>query len=314
MLHPLISSIDVDLTGPEHAYEWLLPSLPRWSPRAHLQPRSAIALDVGFGTLAGSERSATTRTLMQLPLVEVTTDAGGTIFLSAPRVMAAVRGGTIELRYEPSASPRCVQAVFDALWPLVLPEHGLFHVRAAALEDHEGQGWLLAGEPGCGKSTSTLALATAGWRFAADDAVYVGHREGATLAHGWAAPLRITARTAHQFGLERESPMNEIKSGAVLDVGLAARRTDSVRVHQLLFPEIGGSTLLQPMSPAEAHRRLLADAPWTACLPGHARRWQEELRALATVPAATLLLGPELMDEPERLALGLARAAEQAAA
>lgn len=314
MRHPLISTIDLDLTGPEHAWEWLLPSLPRWSPRAHLQPRSAIALDVGYGAPQWSERSTTTRTLLQLPLVEVTGDASGALYLSAPRVAAAVRDGAIELRYEPSASPRCVQAVFDALWPLLLPEHGLFHVRAAALEDDEGQGWLLAGEPGCGKSTSTLALATAGWRFAADDAVYVARGEGSTVAHGWASPLRITARTAHQFGLERESPMNEIKSGAVLDVGLAARRTDSVRVRRLLFPEFGAATLLQPMSPAEAFRRLAADAPWTACLPGHARRWTEELRALASIPAATLVLGPELMDEPERLAMGLAGDAAQAAA
>ena len=314
MRHPLISTIDLDLTGPEHAWEWLLPSLPRWSPRAHLQPRSAIALDVGFGAPQWTAGGATMRTLLQLPLVEITDDASGTLFLTAPRVSAAVQGGSIELRYEPSASPRCVQAVFDALWPLVLPEHGLIHVRAAALEDDEGQGWLLAGEAGCGKSTSTLALATSGWRFAADDAVYVARSEGSAIAHGWASPLRITARTAHQFGLERESPMNEIKSGAVLDVGLAARRTDAVRVRHLLFPEFGGATLLQPLSAVEAFRRLAADAPWTACLPGHARRWTEELRALAALPAAALVLGPELMDEPERLAMGLAGAAAQAAA
>lgn len=314
MRHPLISAIDLDLTGPQHAWEWLLPSLPRWSPRAHQQPRSTIELDVGFGGAAWAERGTTVRPLLQLPLVEVSGDAAGTLFLTAPRVAAAVRAGAVELRYEPSASPRCVQAVFDAIWPLVLPEHGLFHVRAAALEDDEGQGWLLAGEPGCGKSTSTLALATAGWRFAADDAVYIARGEGTPVAHGWAAPIRITARTAHQFGLERESPMNEIKSGAVLDVGLAARRTDAVRVHRLLFPEFGSATALQPMSPAHALERLAADAPWTACLPGHARRWTEELRTLASVPAATLVLGPELMDEPERLAMGLAGAAAQAAA
>lgn len=314
MRHPLISTIDLDITGPAHAWEWLLPSLPRWSPRAHAQPRRSITLDVAFGAPAWAERGATHRTLMQLPLVEISVDAGGTLYLTAPRVAAAVREAAIELRYEPSASPRCVQAVFDSLWPLVLPDHGLFHLRAAALEDDEGQGWLLAGEAGCGKSTSTLALATSGWRFAADDAVYVTRGEGGTIAHGWAAPVRITARTAHQFGLERESPMNEIKSGAVLDVGLAARRTDAVRVRHLLFPEVGAATSLQPMSGAEAYRRLLADTPWSACVPAHARAWHEELRTLSTLPAATLVLGPELMDEPERLAMGLAGAAAQAAA
>ena len=309
MLHPLIDAIDIDLSGPEAAYDWLLPSLPRWSPRAHLQPRTEITMHVDFRTppTAGDP-------VLQLPLVEVSRAPGGELLVTAPRVGARIGGRDVELYYEPSASPRCVQAVFDAIWPLVLPAFGLHHLRAGAVRDEEARGWLLVGHPGAGKSTSTLALASMGWHFAADESVYVSGRGDGIVAHGWAAPIRVTARTAHAFGLERRAPHTEIKADAILDVSLAARRVDCVAVDRLLFVELGPVTSLQPMCAHETLDHLVAASPWLRCLPGRTRHYLEQLESLATVPASTLVLGPDLLEEPERLAQYLGDSLAQVAA
>jgi hypothetical protein len=297
MLHPLVDVIDLRVSGPEAAYDWLLPSLPRWSPRAHVQPRTQIVLRVDFGS-----PSPAGETVLDLELVQVSRESGGGLLVTAPRVGATIARGEIELVYEPSASPRCVQAVFDAIWPLVLPTFGLFHLRAAVVRDPDERGWVVAGLPGTGKSTCTLALASNGWHFAADDAAYVTGAANALVAHGWAAPMRISARTAHAFGLERRAPHTEMRAEPVLDIALAGRRLDAVRIHRLLFPEFGPTTRVQPLGAGDALRRLAAASPWIGCLPLHARRYLDQLSAVATLPASVVVLGPELLNEPERLA------------
>ena len=311
MLHPLVDAIDLRVSGPEAAYGWLLPSLPRWSPRAHVHPRTEILLRVAFG----SPPATTAETVLDLELVRVSREAGGTLLVTAPRVSATIAHGEVDFVYEPSASPRCVQAVFDAIWPLALPTFGLFHVRAAVVRDPDDRGWLVAGMPGSGKSTCTLALASTGWHFAADDAAYVTGGASALVAHGWAAPMRITARTAHAFGLERRAPHTEMRAEPVLDIALAGRRLDAIRIHRLLFAELGPETHVQPLGAGDALRRLAASSPWIGCLPLYARRYVDQLSVVATLPAAVVVLGPELLAEPERLAQHLeAVAAEVVAA
>ena len=310
MLHPLVDAIDLRVSGREAAYDWLLPSLPRWSPRAHVQPRSEVQLRVDFGAPAPPAEP-----VLDLDLVHVSRESGGGLRVTAPRVGATIAHGEVELVYEPSASPHCVQAVFDTIWPLALPTFGLFHLRAAVVRDPDERGWLVAGPPGTGKSTATLALASTGWHFAADDAAYVAGPANAIVAHGWAAPLRITARTAHAFGLERRAPHTEIRAEPVLDIALAGRRLDAIRVHRLLFAELGPATRIEPLGAGDALRRLAASSPWIGCLPLYARRYIDQLAAIAALPAAVVVLGPELLDEPERLAQHLdAVAAEVVAA
>lgn len=309
MLHPLIGSIDLDLLGPESALQRLIPSLPRWTPRAHLRPRHQIDVRIDYGVpFSPGER------LFDQPLVEISRDIRRRLLVTAPKVGAMVGEKEVELFYEPSASPRCVQAVFDTLWPLTLPRHGLFHIHGAAVRDLEGRGWLLAGDANIGKSTSTLALVAAGWHFAADDAVYVTHSTGSGVTgHGWAEPIRLTARSAMALGVERDVPQSELKSNAVLDVSIAARRVDSMGLHRVCFPEFGAATSLHPISAREALERLLAASAWIVCVPALARTYLATLTAVASLPATVLTLGPELLEQPELLAEHLSCAAEAAA-
>jgi hypothetical protein len=52
----------------------------------------------------------------------------------------------------------------------LLRHRGLYHLHAAGVE-RGGAGILMAGDSGCGKTTLTLLMARAGWRFLSDDAV-----------------------------------------------------------------------------------------------------------------------------------------------
>lgn len=309
MLHPLIGSIDIDLTGPESAFERLVPTLPRWTPRAHLRPRHQIDVRIDYGVPFSPGEL-----LFEQPLVEISRDIRRRLLVTAPKVGAMIGEKEIELFYEPSASPRCVQAVFDTLWPLTLPRHGLFHVHGAAVRDEEGRGWLLAGDANIGKSTSTLALVSAGWHFAADDAVYVTHAPGfGVMGHGWAEPIRLTARSAMALGVERDVPQSEMKSNAILDVSLAARRVDSMGLHRVCFPEFGAETALRPICAREALERLLAASAWIVCVPVLAKAYLATLAAVASLPASVVVLGPELLEQPDLLAEHLSCAAAAAA-
>ena len=174
--------------------------------------------------------------------------------------------------------------------------------------------WLLAGDANIGKSTSTLALVAAGWHFAADDAVYVTHSPGAGVTgHGWAEPIRLTARSATALGVERDVPQSELKSNAVLGVSVAARRVDSMGLHRVCFPEFGAETSLRPIGAREALERLLAASAWIVCVPALAKAYLATLTAVASLPASVVVLGPELLEQPELLAEHLSCAAEVAA-
>jgi hypothetical protein len=300
--HPLIDRVDLELSGDPADVARLLPILPLWSPRARRRDRSVIRLRVEEGPLAAPGSHVFTH-----ERVELTRDDAGRLVAATAGVTALIDGLSVLLRHEPSAPAGALESAFDIIWPLVLPSLGYVHVHSAALRDPRGNGWLLAGDANIGKSTSTLALAAEGWSYASDDASYVVTSAERVIAHGWAEPLRLSARSAAALRVDREDAPDDVKAAARLAGDVAARRVESVAVDRLLFPELGSETALRSVSAAEALGRLVRASAWIMCLPARAAQYLQTLTAVAERPAAVLTLGPELMMQPALLAEHLLR-------
>jgi hypothetical protein len=227
---------------------------------------------------------------------------GDRLIAAGPTSSALMRGvGDVEIRSSPRTPWRELHAVFNIVWPFVLPHLGLWHVHSGAVRDPTGRGWILAGDANVGKSTSTLALVTAGWEYAADDAVYVERRGESLYAHGWAEPIRLTARSAAALRVSRVNHASRLKDSAVLRDELASRRVEGVVVHRVLFPRLGDATGLRPLPASAALARLVRSSAWVMAQPPLASEYLETLRALATLPSAELVLGPELLEQPASL-------------
>ena len=159
-----------------------------------------------------------------------------------------------------------------------------------------------------------MALASTGWHYAADDAVYLASRDsGALAAHGWAEPIRLTARSAEALGVARSAAIEGAKSAALVPVRINSRRRDSFPIDRLLFPEFGASTELRPLRSSEALARLVRASAWIVCQPPVATQYLALLTRVASLPAAALVLGPELLDQPYKLAEHLQHSTRAAA-
>ena len=79
---------------------------------------------------------------------------------------------------------------------------GWHHLHGATLEAPDGNGWLLIGTSGSGKSTTAALLSKAGWRLGGDDALFLAHRGSAIVAHPWRAPIGLRSDVVEMFGFE----------------------------------------------------------------------------------------------------------------
>lgn len=117
--------------------------------------------------------------------------------------LARVRAGGREIAVDVAAQSLRDGHVFSHVFLLIavvvaLRWRSLFHVHAGALVSPGGNGILVAGSAGAGKSTLTLALLEAGCEYLGDDAVFV---QGGEAARVLALPraFHVAPRTAAAF-------------------------------------------------------------------------------------------------------------------
>jgi hypothetical protein len=307
MKHPLVGPVDVRIHGPEALRERIVAMLPPPSGRASILPRLTVELRLSEGDLHEPGTS-----VFKQPGVDISSRPGEGLVALGAASSALIGDGVVDLRLAPGADRPAVQPVFDVSWPLLLPAHGMYHVHGAMVRDPRGTGWLLAGDANIGKSTTTLSLVRCGWSYAADDAVYLSPSSTEIIADGWEEPIRLTARSAAALDVTRQHPETALKSSALLDPALAVRRIDRCAVHRLLLPELGAVTEIEPISAHRALTGLLRASAWIICAPRIGGEYMRLLGRVASLPAARLVLGPELLDEPRVLAdklLDLAAAA-----
>ncbi|HJR63859.1 MAG TPA: hypothetical protein VJ803_09145 [Gemmatimonadaceae bacterium] len=307
MKHPLVGPVDVLVSGPDVLRERIMAMLPPPSGRASILPRLTVELRLSEGDLHEPGTS-----VFKQPGVAISSRPGEGLVASGAASSALIGDGVVDFRLAPGADRPAIQPVFDVSWPLLLPAHGMYHVHGAMLRDPYGTGWLLAGDANIGKSTTTLSLVRCGWSYAADDAVYLSPSSTEITADGWEEPIRLTARSAAALDVTRQHPDTPLKSSALLDPALAVRRIDRCAVHRVLLPELGAATDIQSISAHQALTGLIRASAWIICMPRIGGEYMRLLGRVASLPAARLVLGPELLDEPHVLAdklLDLAAAA-----
>ena len=293
---PLVGGCDVVLRGPRALLSQLEPCLPTVNEDRSRPPRHTFRVHLQYGQPDGGGVEE-----MEHHGIRILRD-GDTLAARAAGASAVMDAEEIEVRIVPGVALAQLHAIFNIVWPFVLPRVGLFHVHAGAVRDPAGRGWLLAGDANIGKSTSTLSLVTAGWWYAADDAVYVERTAEGMFAHGWAEPIRLTARSADALRVSRIDAISRGKTSTMLRDELRARHVSGFCVDRLVFPHLGGGTALSPIRPVESFARLVRASAWVMAQPAVAAEYVACLRALALLPAMTLTLGPELLERPESLA------------
>ncbi len=185
---------------------------------------------------------------------------------------------------------------------MVLRREGRLDLHAAAVVPPvEGAGAvLLVGAKGAGKSSLTLSLAMAGWRFLSDDYV-LAWRDHAGIRLGCLrSSLYLTADAVERLPSQRPS------GRAVPRMGKRMFEPESLfpGQHQIeaplaavVFPErmSDGTSALEPIRAVESFQRLLALTPFLAA-DASARPCLEVARSIADLPSFVLRAAPDVLD------------------
>jgi hypothetical protein len=185
---------------------------------------------------------------------------------SALLVNVRDRSGAGRLTEALSRDPRFWKIIlFPSFLTVVGPAAGLTSIHCACVA-WKGDGLLLAGESGSGKSCLSLALAQAGFDFLSDDRTLIGDRGGSLTAWGLPGEMKQRFEAAAFFpGLgevERlhawdERPVFRFDPSELFGVG----RVSSCKPRWIVFleqqPE--ASFFLDRIAPEDAARRLAKD-------------------------------------------------------
>lgn len=206
-------------------------------------------------------------------------------------------------------SPAALEALDDGLrsfllvlLALLLRRQGWYHIHGAALQDRQGRGWLLSGNSGCGKSTTTALLAQHGWRVATDDIGFVTVQGGVARVYGARAHIALREGGRALLGRADGVPLAARRKHGLLPDELGSTWVDGVTPTVLAFPALGEKTALSPCAPRRAISTLVMWSHWMLYEPMFA---QPHLDALALLGAQArcfdLTLAPDLFDHPHLL-------------
>ena len=187
---------------------------------------------------------------------------------------------------------------------------GLFHAHAGAVLHPTGRGMLILGEAGAGKTTATMSLTSAGWRFLGDDAVWLTRDEG-ILVLAIRRPFHLGGQTARMFGETTphtfETPDLEGKIGldpreAFPGGWVRALRSPAV----LLFPSVSPAlarTRVSEMDDATALEGLIRSSTWFLAddMPGRREHFALLQDLYRSALSLSVELGADLFDEPTLL-------------
>jgi hypothetical protein len=170
-------------------------------------------------------------------------------------------------------------------------------VHAAGIVAPDGGAWLLAGDARAGKSTTSVNLIAAGWRFVSDDNVVLFRGAGGEVwVEGWPRRFHLDE------GWEAGTPLH--RRGEVdPHERWPGQWVRTAPLAGLLFPRVAAdqATELAPLRASEALAGLMRQSPWLladrACAPGILAF----LRSACERPAFSLRLGLDSYRDTDRL-------------
>jgi hypothetical protein len=216
--------------------------------------------------------------------------------------------GESELARQPEAFSNVLAYAAQA----VLRRCKLFTLHAAGVVNPEGRGALIFGNANAGKSTLTVRLAAAGWRYLTDDTLILFETsegvEAAAYRRAFAVADDVLA-LSQLPGLERrlnDSTTTDrrkrfLQPSTIFPEGFA----ETCVPQALFFASVTNSpeSHVREISQAESMTRLLMLCPWASIDRAVAR---DHLRALGQLVKQSksyeLLGGRDILNEPERAA------------
>jgi hypothetical protein len=217
--------------------------------------------------------------------------------------------GSAELRVPPVAEPVGTDpaawtlfsaATLAAALLLGRMERALAH--AAAVVGPDGRAWLLVGDSHAGKTTTSVNLLQAGWRYVSDDQVVLYRAaDGGLSVEGWPRPFHLDE------GWEAGAPLHRRGTTDPRE-RWPGRWMRTAPLAGLLFPRVEADrpTAREALPAPDALARLLRQSPWLLADRGAAPRVLRLLQEAASLPAYELRLGLDTYADPERLVQVLA--------
>ena len=188
---------------------------------------------------------------------------------------------------------------------VALRSMGAYLLHAAAVS-HDDQALLLIGDSGAGKSTTAIALVSAGCSYIGDDGCLIRQRSGdVELLSLWSS-FRLTERSLASFSALR-SHSSKLASDEKWQLDVRTAFPDRYLTHwlgrkTLLFLERSAehSSSLHPLSGAEAVGLLIrqSNALSLGCHPNPRQHLDLLARLVAVAPVARLQLGTEWLSDP----------------
>lgn len=164
---------------------------------------------------------------------------------------------------------------------------GLYMLHAAGVvEPQTGAGTIVVGNSNSGKSSLTIRLAGAGWRYLSDDMLVLDEDDG--MVEAWAlrrifsvSPASFASSGLSETDAALGAPVNSDPGKRKLEPRIAFPDSfvESCRPRVLLFPTLTGeaTSRVEKLSSGQAMARLIRQCPWASYDAGTAR---EHLRVL----------------------------------
>jgi hypothetical protein len=207
-----------------------------------------------------------------------------------------------------SRTTRSLITVMAYALPAALRRMGLYDLHAAGLvQPTSGSCFIFPGASMSGKTSLTIRLASAGWRYLSDDMLVISEGEKAVEARGLRRSFQASADVLDRFQL----PGLHEALGVRIPNDPSKRRLDPERLFPgqfapaaqpefICFPEIAGvsESRLEKISHADAMMRLIAICPWsnydTSAAHEHLRLLSQLVRQCETL---VLYAGRDIYDK-----------------
>ena len=288
--------------------------LQAWADNLRLSLPVAVALDVVVGNPLETTGARAGGKVFRQPGVAIYTADTGTVHArwNPARATAALDPGSTTARVTLSRGAmtrldECARVFLSAVLILLLRRVGWHHLHAGIAIDPAGKGWLIVGDSGAGKSTTTALLAAAGWRVGNDDIVFLGEggkSRNRVVVVAARTPIALREDMGRRFG-SKQDLLSAHGKMTYWPEDLGGHWVDRVEPDVIVFVSANrdeGITHAETMSSREATARLVRASAWVMLEPHLAQGHLELLARLARQARCfRVRLAEDLFTSPERL-------------
>lgn len=188
----------------------------------------------------------------------------------------------------------------------ILKYHNLYFLHSAALYGG-GIGYLISGDGGCGKTTTSLSLVREGFRYVSDDSLFLEELNGEIVAYPLYTSFHIDQDLAGRFPEIARGKNQLISEGVKVSVDMSQTFPDSfipfIRPDITVFPKINSNekSQLYPLTRIEVYKRLLKQT----VLAADKEVSRNQLKALEALVRQTvgfeLLSGRDIYEDPKKV-------------